>query len=481
MAKHCLDDPGHLCLLLEELCQRLSVARRVYLLNRPYESIVGEVERLIAAHQNPVFVIENCFDLTSERLRQLIKLFSNTTASLVLTSRSISARAEVANTEQLSAFEGLAHIRLSSLVDIEVEALIRLSDQIAGWTEFPRTHGDRKRFVCDHCKRSLPTFLLELLNSEFVRDRYAEEYRKTADLCSGQEISAIVAALYVANIGYDPPVSFLSNIFHVDLRSTFDRFKSGSHGLYLARIANGRVKTVPSIGARNILRDIVPIRDRRLVVDTVIGMLRGLSDRRFSDDFERHIFMQLMRYSILTSVVEDDDEINRFFDNISKIDYCRRQILFWLQWHMAMADQGRFELADTYLKRSYTEAEAYEKRTGRSFDRVQLDDRKAKFLMARDRVEPFRETMIYDLKEACQITERILRRNDLTHHPFDTFTSIADFFAKVGPRFNESLRELARKYVGQLGTLMESRVSALEEGYPTSRAAIALERFRELR
>jgi len=471
---------GEICdgksLVIEELCARLSLSRPVYVMNRPYETIVEETNDLIAAHGNPVFLIENCFDLSSQRLEGLLRLFADLKASLVLTSRSISARAEVSDFERLNAFESLQRCRLSRLDDRETEELIRLSDQIAGWAEFPGTHAQKVRFIRVRCRGSLPAFLLGLLRSEFVRDRYAEEYRKTVELCSPAEIKAIIAALYIAHIGHDAPLSFLSNIFRTDVAAILDRFKTGSHGLSLIHLEDGRLKTVPSIGASRILREIVPTQNRRLIVDTVVEILKRRSERDYGDDFARHMFNQCMRYSILT-VVDDVDEINRFFDNVSKIDYCRTQVLFWLRWHMAMVDQKRFVDARTYLKRGYTEAQAYERRTGRRYDLVQLDDRNAKFLMIRDRCEDFRVNMIYDLREACKITERLLRRNDLTHHPFDTFVEILEFFDQVGPKFDESLRSSGRAMIERLGGVVQQRASRLDEGFPTSRANQALDRF----
>jgi SIR2-like domain len=474
---------GEICdgksLIMEELCARLSPSRPTYLMKRPYETIVEETSSLIATHGNPVFLIENCFDLSSQRLGSLLPLFSGSRASLVLTSRSISARAEVSDFERLKAFESLQHRRLSRLNDREIEELVRLSDQIAGWLEFPTTYAEKLRFVRERCRGSLPAFLLELLRSEFVRDRYAEEYRKTIELCSSSEIAAVIAALYIAHIGHDAPLSLLSNIFRTDAAAVLDRFKIGdlAHGLHLIRVEGGYLKTVPSIGASRILREIVPTQNKRLVVDTVVQMLKVLSQRDYGDDFERRMFTQLMRYSILATVVEDVGERNRFFDNVSKIDHCRTQVLFWLQWHMAMVDQKRFADAETYLRRGYTEAAAYERRTGARYDLFQIEDRKAKFLMIRGRSEDFRVNMIHDLRKACEITERLLRRNDLTHHPFDTFVEIVEFFEQVGSKFDEPLRRSSRAMIERVGGVVRNRASLLDEGYPASRANRALDRF----
>ena len=131
-----------------------------------------------------------------------------------------------------------------------------------------------------------------------------------------------------------------------------DRFSTGNHGLYLAHVEDGRVKHwYQASGQVKFYEKIVPTQNKRLIVDTVVEILKRLVRRRFSaDHFERHIFTQLMRYSILSTVVDDVGERNRFFDNVSKIDHGRTQVLFWLQWHMAMVDQERFLDAETYFE-----------------------------------------------------------------------------------------------------------------------------------
>jgi hypothetical protein len=87
---------------MEEICARLSFSRPVYVMHRPYETIVEETNDLIAAHSNLVFLIENCFDLSSRRLESLLRVFNGSQALLILTSRSISARAGVSDFQRLS-------------------------------------------------------------------------------------------------------------------------------------------------------------------------------------------------------------------------------------------------------------------------------------------------------------------------------------------------------------------------------------------
>lgn len=85
--------------------------------------------------------------------------------------------------------------------------------------------------------------------------------------------------------------------------------------------------------------------------------------------------------------------------------------------------------------------------------------------------------MYRDLQESCKITERLLRRSDLTHHPFDTFGEIIEFFDPAYSKFPGPLRGAGRVLIEKLGDLVQTRANRLDEGYPTSRAKQVLDRF----
>jgi hypothetical protein len=317
--------------------------------------------------------------------------------------------------------------------------------------------------------------MLELLKSEYVSSRYAEEYRKAVELCNSAELSVIIFSLYMASLGHDAPIVFLSNIFAVDADGIVDKLQDNYQGLQVLRVSGTVIKTVPSIGAENILREIVPKVQPRIVVDTIVRVLNWLSFSRDKSDFEVFIFNQLMRYSLLATVVKDVSEQNRFFDNVSKIDNCRNQVLFWLQWHMAMVDQSRFVDAQTYLDRSYTEAELYERRTQNKYDRYQLDDRGAKFQMTKLLKKKPDSQDYYEIKKACDAVERGVRRETVTHHSFETLSKIIEAYKYCESGLGVGLRGPAINMIRRVSDLAIKRVSELDEGFPKSQGTRAIE------
>ena len=473
---------GDICdgktLVLEDVCNGLSINRPVFRLLQPYEDLLDEVSRILHVYPRAALIIENCFELRQDRLDQLARTFDGSAGLLLLSSRNVSAEAETIPVQRLRGCRDFREYSMGALTDEEVEALIPLVDQIAGWRHLP-AYGSRnkKAFIVRECHRSLPAFLLRLLRSDYVRKRYREEYNKTAGL-SGPERTAVIAALYVAHIGHTAPLGFLSNALQIDVGGMIHRIDRGQEGLRLLSRHGDYVHTVPAIGARNILEHIILDRD---IVDSIVVILQYLAHGRQSDDFERYMFAQMMRYSILRSVVNDRVQINRFFDNISKNEYLRTRVLFWLQWHMAKADMGEFVEAEKYLEQGYAEATNDERRMGRKYNRRQLDDRKAKFLMQRaQRIDRTRGYLHEDMREACQIVSRLLREEELTHHPFETVRDIVETFCAKDEELLEMHREAIGHSIRDLVQRAEGQVQKLPRGSEVNRATKALTDARAL-
>ena len=178
-----------------------------------------------------------------------------------------------------------------------------------------------------------------------------------------------------------------------------------------------------------------------------------------------------MRFSILSAIVSDVVEINRFFDHISKISYFRNMPLFWLQWHMAMCAQRRWPKAEEYLEMGYTAAEAYEKRRGEKYNRKHLDDRRAKFLAIRaDSMMRSGADLSRDMKEALVLVGRLMHDPDLTHHPYEILLDIARVMQSRGSTISGGLNEILVRQLKEVVDQAKSRLGAVPEGYQRSHA-----------
>jgi hypothetical protein len=280
---------------------------------------------------------------------------------------------------------------------------------------------------------------MRLLRSEYVTNRYREEFNKLS--LSQTERAAIIIALYVAHIGENAPVSFLSNAMETDYGAIIDRLnaRAGNDTFRLVRRTGQIIQTVPSIGAVNILQ---PLFDDAEIVDAIVPLLKSLA-AIYRNPFEQRMFGQMMRFSILSDFVTSRDETDRFFEHNKQTLQIRRMPLFWMQWHIAKCAAGDLSVAEKLLEQGYREATEFERRTGRAFDRRQLDDRRAKFLMLRgEKTNRAGVDLFRDFKEAIELTGKILRQDDPQHYPFETLAEIVRSYGVVGHRLDDGHREL---------------------------------------
>lgn len=457
----------------EDLAQQLSASRPVFWLSAAYDDLLDEVARIIDRHPDAVLVVENCFELRTERLTLLARSFEGSQGLLILTARAIAADAETGKVKSLKPLPSFREHRLSKLSDEEISAFEQLIDQFGGFAYLgAMTRAERERYIRERCGRSLPAVLLDILRSEHVRARYSEQINRIDPRGSGA-FQLLIGCLFLKHIGDPPPVSFLSEVFSSDVQDVIQRANIGNGSFHLLRVERGLVQTIPAIGASLILREFFEDAD---IVSTVVLMLEKMAQRNLRyTEYERYAFAQLMRYSRLITVVEDSHEIERFFDHISKIAYFREEPLFWLQWHMSKAASGSFADAERLLDRGYAEAGNWEKRRGTPYNRKQLDDRKAKFIVLRaDKTDRMPADLFRDFVRASEIVERLLRDKEITHHPFETFSGLCNLFRNKGMLLSAEQRELVGRRIMETTARADRRLSDVAEGYQAVSASKAL-------
>lgn len=460
-------------LVLDDLAQRLLGARPVFKLFKPYATLLDEVAKILHYAPNSALVIENCFDLQVEQLQSIARQFDGKDCLLVLTSREVAVDASPVGLTMLEGLETFRQIPLSRLTEAEAQTLSDLIDQIAGWRFLPaHSTGNRLHYIMKVCRASLPHFLMRLLNSDYVTGRYTEEFNKLS--LTETEREAIIIALLITHIGENAPVSFLSDAMQMDFGAVIDGLnqRPGNQVFRLVRRNAETVETVPSIGAQNILKTLFPDRE---VVNAVVPLLRNLATI-YRNPFEQRMFSQMMRFSILSDVVTDREEIDRFFENNKQHDQIRRMPLFWLQWHMAKCDAKELTEAEKLLEQGYREAAQFERRTGKKFDNRQLDDRRAKFLMLRaDAISREGAELFRDFKEACELTDRILRQEDPQRYPFETIKEIVKTYDATKHRLLDAHRNAVGQLINKCGQYSCQRLGILPDGFQKNKARESLQ------
>lgn len=486
---------GEVCdgktLVAEAVAQKLSQTRPIFWLKLAYDDLLDEVARIIQRHPDAMLVVENCFELRSERLAMLARTFEGGTGILLLTARSIAADAETGKVKVLKPLASFREIRLEKLNDREIEAIEALIDQFGGFAHLNlSSRQDRIRFIKNTCNRSLPATLLEVLRSPFVRQKYREALNRGGHGTPAKDSNAaamtgyrrlLIASMFLKHIGDPPPASFLSDYLHIDPSRTIsdEIARSGQGDIELLRIERGFVNTVPAIGASLILREFFADQD---IVSVVIDVLEAMATQgRPRNEYARYAFSQMMRYSRLSTVVEDRGELDRFFDHISKIGFFREEPLFWLQWHMAKLAAGEFVEAERLLDRGFREAENWERQRGTPYNRRQLQDRKGKFIAARMKNQNRSSAeMLRDTREAFEILGRLLQDQEMTHHPFETLRDLLDALTERKPFLDSTNLSMICKWLSGVLDHAKMRLANVPEGYQEKAAVRAWQQIEVL-
>lgn len=312
---------------------------------------------------------------------------------------------------------------------------------------------------------------MRLLRSDYVAGRYREELNKLS--LNPTERSAIIIALYATHVGENAPVSFLSDAMGMDYGSIIDNLnvRAGNDAFHIVRRAGAIIESVPSIGAENILKNLFSDSE---IVDAIVPVLKNLAATRRSP-FAQRMFSQMMRFSILSTVVSSKDEIDRFFENNKQQSQIRLMPLFWLQWHMAKCSAGELSVAEKFLEQGYIEAAKFERSTGKKFDRRQLDDQRAKFLMLRaEKIGRAAESLVKEFNESIVLAEKILRQNEPQHYPFETLAAIVRTFGATSHKLDPKNRNAIHKRLDDLLAYAHQRVGVIPHGYQRERAQSAL-------
>lgn len=131
--------------------------------------------------------------------------------------------------------------------------------------------------------------------------------------------------------------------------------------------------------------------------------------------------------------------------------------------------------AEKLLEQGYREASEFERRTGKAFDRRQLDDRRAKFLMLRgEKSNRAGADLFRDFKEAIELTGKILRQDEPQYYPFETLAEVVHSYGMLGHRMDDGHRGLIGESLNQLAIYARKRVGVVPSGYQSDKAQSAL-------
>ena len=315
-------------------------------------------------------------------------------------------------------------IDLNELTDKEVELLIQVVEKNGLWQKRSHFTVDEKiQFIKTRCKRHLSQFIIQLVKSDDLGNRYNEivtAIKHRSDYYQALLYLLIGAVLdfrlrlvdIVDDLGLDSlnNISFRKNKFlreFIDFDTEEIVFKS-------------------SILSNYILKNLLNYSD----IDTpLIQIYERLHEKRSHKRIRKYL-KEIMLYQNLNRILKKDSDqrgLNRaifnIYEKVAYLEYNRENPLFWLQFAIARLADGEYSDA----ARCFDNAYSYAKNT--NFDTFQIDNHFARYLLEdanekKNVIEP-----IEVFKRAHRMLMASQKGNQYKHYSFRVARHYSTFYS----------------------------------------------------
>ncbi len=430
----------------------------VFYLASKYQGLLVEVRNIINQYPSAILAIDNCFSLKEDDFHEILNIVKSSSVKLLLTSRTLIYDNEPNVHSALQSGTDFQTFDMEELNDEESLSLIEGANRTGIWGKERAHYNNRNKLrilQTDHHRR-LSSFLLGAFRSPSIRDRFSSEFSVIKSKGGKAVEHTLIIALYLQNIEGRVEESILSELTRGDALKLFRNIKEIEAFIAYDEKTNC-FDVLPSINARDALQNFF---DPRVIVDSITSVVKDMENLRRMPRYI-NIFKQFMRYTQIKQIVTVSEQQNRFFDTLSTLPFCRVLVMFWLQWSMAMRDQGNYIKAAQYLDEAYGIGKGIPE-----FDPAYLDDQKAGLLLEST---PDNETSIKYLQrfnEVNQLLTRCIRTHGKTSHNYQTIGLLTSFFDKAIPNLTINTNKTAiKKALESLERIVNQKIGEQHAGY----------------
>ena len=356
--------------------------------------------------------------------------------AMVVTARSSSHDFAVDELEQALHPLHLEEQDLTALNDAELQWWVETLDTYGLWGTIAGGSKEKKtRFLADDCGRQIQGILLKLFDSPVIRDRLTEAASAIRKEPQAEKIAITTFALAILN--QRPTVDTITDIWGVDA-FTRERVQLNEGLASFIDLSRSSVRVRSTPAAEYLLNHFWK-------ADEVVSVLLEIAfaaDRfyRISIKYEQ-LFKTMMRFSSIQSILPEKgrrDAVIYYYENLKRIDRCKRFPLFWLQYAIGALVIGDLMRASKYFETAYSLAEE------RQWDTFQIDNHFARYLLVRATTEaPFEEAMLLFRQARSLINRQI--QDERRHYPYRVASTYQDFFDRFQSEFSDGeLNEMSQ-------------------------------------
>lgn len=367
---------GKTCFLKCLACILADNGYDVYVYNRFYETLKSEIEHICSNDNGKtVFIVDN-FSHSREMLSEL-ELFRKG-ETIIVADRTLSC--DVSYEWLYRKFGDFESFDLDTLDEKELRQIVDIFDKYGFFGKHASMRLDQKlEYLRTDCKSTMRDILLDLLNSETIRNRFADIVNSIKDKKSYYD--ALVLMLVSPIFGFSLDFNQLAFIFD---KYTFVNplFYNNVAICEFIEKSGTEIHVKSSILAECILSKIL---EPSIIIDVLIKVFKKLDKYRNNEEY-RGILRSMLSYQNVKRVLNTkhpdfSENVTRFFDEVGTTNFCSNNQHYWLQYAISRLFVQDFERSFQYFENAYSFAKKKQEINNGINYTYQIDNHYARYLL----------------------------------------------------------------------------------------------------
>jgi hypothetical protein len=391
----------------------------VYHYRKYWGTAEREIEQICRSHERTVIVFEDYVG-SVDLLKSLACFYTDQV--LIMSERTATNEANYYTISEL--FEDFYHIDVNLLDAKEITSFVELLDYYGMWHDLAAKQIYMKEdFIRFDCKQRISNVILKLLDSSDIQNRFKVIIEKIKTKNVYYEAVLFILIAHISKLSID--IDDLSNALGTSKLNT-PSFKKDPAILEFIDFENSEIKNKSAIVSEYILGRVL---ESSVVVEVIIKTFRRLATQR-QDNATRRILTKMMTFSNLQHILNRQDpdytsSLLFLYERLGKMDYCRTNPHYWLQYAIVMLSQYNYPRADAYFKNAY----AYAKNNPR-FDTFQIDNHHARFILENEQQYGSNDTCMEAFDRAHAILMDPKHKQVAMHYPYKVAQNYYPFYEK---------------------------------------------------
>ena len=342
-------------IFVEKIKFKLKNFAKIYSFNNIDGDYYQDLENIFKdIKQNKILIFEN-YNKYIEVLKK-IESFNLSNTFFILTARSYIHDLVLRDLERLKYFDinKYGEYNLNSLNGNELNAIVKYIDSKNLWGEQMSLPLKKKRKILETtCDKKISLILLHLFNSENILTKLNNI---TEEIGKNKTVGQIFLLSLINKIlNLNLSTTDLKSILNLD--SNFSLLMKREKVMEVLNYSENKIGIESSLLASYLLKQF----NKNNIIDMLIFLMKKcdrIETKKFKD-----IKFTLISFSNFQVLVGENNSKNarRYYEEIQNLNYCKKNIYFWIQYANVEISMTEFDKAQIYLKNALSYSNSEEK------------------------------------------------------------------------------------------------------------------------